>query len=246
MARFGEDYFLEVARGTTTQRYVFKYGYNGDVGTSFETVWTQGGLYSYPAAATVMTVSSGSANDAAAGTGARTVAVVGLDSNWYERTEVVTLNGQTAVSTTTSFLRVFRCYCVTAGSGGVNAGVIYVGTSTVTAGVPANIYTSIAAGEGQTLQSFYTVPGDYDCYAYDYHVICGRTATADLDVRARFRVDNGPWRTGQYFPLYQSGFTVSRRIPQYFPPKTDIEFLAKSSTGSLSVSVSFELLLVHA
>ena len=72
-----EPFELQVARGQITgHKTIFKFGYNNDVGNTKETIWEQGGLYSYPPSATIMTISSSSANDTAAGTGARTVEVL--------------------------------------------------------------------------------------------------------------------------------------------------------------------------
>jgi hypothetical protein len=84
-----------------------------------ETIWAEGGLYSYLTAATVLKVSSSSVNDTSAGTGARTVELSGLDADYNEISELVTLNGQTPVNTTKLFLRINRMVVRSAGSGGV-------------------------------------------------------------------------------------------------------------------------------
>jgi hypothetical protein len=143
-----EPFELQVARGQITgHKTVFKFGYNNDVGSTKETIWEQGGLYSYPPSATVMTISSSSANDTAAGTGARTVEV------------------QTPVNTTKSYFRINRGIVRSAGSGGANAGIIYAGTGTVTTGVPANIYLLINGdGDNQTLMGLWTVPAGYTAF----------------------------------------------------------------------------------
>ena len=135
-----EPFELQVAQGQIAyHKHVYKFGQNVTVGDSVETIWAQGGLYSYPPSATTMTVSSSDTNDTSAGTGARTVLISGLDGDYNEISETITLNGQTPVTTTNSFIRVNRAIVLTAGSGGANAGIIYVGTGTVTTGVPANI-----------------------------------------------------------------------------------------------------------
>ena len=69
-----EPFELQVSRGQIAwHSTLYKFGFNSVVGTSNETIWDGGGLYAYPAAAAVMYVSSSSTNDAAAGTGARTI-----------------------------------------------------------------------------------------------------------------------------------------------------------------------------
>jgi hypothetical protein len=171
-----EPFELQVARGQIAWHYdVHKFGFNPDIDDSLETVWAQGGLYSYLAAATQLSVSSSSANDTSAGTGARTVTLFGLDASYSEISETVTLNGQTAVTTTNSYLRIFRMVVNSAGSGGENAGVIYAGTGTVTAGVPANKYATIAIGDNQTLMALWTVPANHTAYLLQTDVTVATT-----------------------------------------------------------------------
>ena len=63
ISRFGltEPFELQVARGQIAyHESVFKFGFNPDVDDSLETVWSQGGLYSYLTSASVLKVSSSS------------------------------------------------------------------------------------------------------------------------------------------------------------------------------------------
>jgi len=121
-----EPFELQVARGQIAyHESIYKFGNNPEVADSVETVWPQGGLYSYLTSASVLKVSSSSTDDTSAGTGARTVELFGLDGDYNEISEVVTLNGQTAVNTTQSYLRINRMVVRSAGSGGANAGIIY-------------------------------------------------------------------------------------------------------------------------
>ena len=77
-----EPFELQVSRGQIAyHKPLFKFGNNTTVGDSLETIWAEGGLYVYPPSASVMTVSSSSTADTSAGTGARTVAVSGLDAD---------------------------------------------------------------------------------------------------------------------------------------------------------------------
>jgi hypothetical protein len=136
-------------------------GANDAVTTSYADVWKQNIVRTNPAAAVVLGVSSGNANDTSAGTGARTVRVTGLDANYNLLQETVTLNGQTKVVTVGTYLRVNKVEVLTAGTGGVNAGELYVydTSDTVTAGVPqtsTKIFGRIAAGLNITQMACYT------------------------------------------------------------------------------------------
>ncbi len=112
----------------------------------------------FPAAAAATTISSGSTADTSAGTGARTVEVTGLDSTYAIVSETATMNGRTGVTLTNQYLRVTNIVVKTAGSGGVNAGIIYVGTGSITTGVPTVVIGGIAVGENVYQAARYTVP----------------------------------------------------------------------------------------
>jgi len=246
-----EPFELQIARGQVAyHKSVYKFGNNAAVANVTETIWQQGGLYSYLSAASVLKVSSSSANDTSAGTGARTVELFGLDGDYNEINELVTLNGQTAVNTTQSYLRINRMIVRSAGSGGYNAGVIYAGTGTVTAGVPANIYATINGdGTNQTLMALWTVPAGYTGYLMQYDVSNGTTsntpAVCKLTLVAR-----------PYGEVFQSkdvkslttGMHIENSlvVPIKFTEKTDIEVRAVSSSASVifDISAAFEIIYI--
>lgn len=124
-----------------------------DTGTVPEDIWATGGLYPWLSAASAMEILSASANDTAAGTGARTVQIDGLDGNYKEVTQIVTLNGVTPVAIPTSLLRINSAQVVTAGSGRVNAGDITIRLASAGA-----THASITAGYGVSRRGFYSVP----------------------------------------------------------------------------------------
>jgi hypothetical protein len=241
-----EPFELQVSRGQITGHGVeLISGISGSVGTSYTTVWSQNTVYAYLSAASVMKISSTSANDAAAGTGAQTVTIHGLDANYNQINETVTLNGQTAVNTTSSFLRVFHLAVATAGTGEAAAGTIYAGTGTVTAGVPAVVYGVYTAGNGSTA-CIWTVPAGYTAYitscASGYS---SATATANgtvsvsvrpfgtvFDTISQLRVSNGVqgWIQFQY--------------PISVAEKSDIEIRAASSTAGAGVTAEFQVVYI--
>ncbi len=253
ISRFGltEPFDLQIARGQIAyHESVYKFGNNAAVADSLETIWQQGGLYSYLSAATVLKVSSSSTNDASAGTGARTVELFGLDGDYNEISETVTLNGQTAVNTTQSYLRINRMIVRSAGSGGANAGVLYAGTGTVTTGVPANIYATINGdGSNQTLMALWTVPAGYTAYLMQYDVSNGTTsntpAVCKLSLVAR---PHGEVFQTKDVKSLTTGMHIENTlvIPLKLTEKTDIEVRAVSSSGSVSfdISAAFEIIYI--
>lgn len=137
---------------------IHKTGMNTDVDTTSvpEDIWGGSGLYTGFPVSTVeaLSVVSTSASDAAAGVGARTVLVVGLDTNWVEQEETITLNGLTPVVGLLLFRRVNFVYVITAGSNTSNVGTITITHSTTT----ANVFTSIEPTSNIAHSSAYTVP----------------------------------------------------------------------------------------
>jgi hypothetical protein len=244
-----EPFELQVAQGQIAyHKHVYKFGQNAVVGNSVETIWSQGGLYSYPPSATTMTVSSSNVNDTSAGTGARTVLISGLDGNYNEISETITMNGQTAVTTTNSFIRVNRAIVLTAGSGGANAGIIYVGTGTVTTGVPANIYTTINGdGTNQTLQAFWTVPANYTAYIYQTNISTGNSSNtpAILTTLLVARPHGGVFNTQEIIVLTDGNHLQMYSFPIKLTEKTDIEFRAVSSSASVSFDVSASMSILY-
>jgi hypothetical protein len=235
-----EPFELQVARGQISFHYdLHKFGFNPDVDDALETVWSEGGLYSYLSAATVLKVSSSSTADTSAGTGARTVQLYGLDADYNEINETVTLNGQTAVNTTNSFLRINRMIVRTAGTGGINAGVIYAGTGTVTTGVPANKYATVAIGDGQSMMALWTVPAGHTLYIYQTDVTVATTqnnkyATISLVARPLGEV----FQLKDRFAKGESQTTIEYSFPLRFEEKTDIEYRCIGDSAGADIAIS--------
>ncbi len=124
------------------------------VGAIAVDVWEGGGAYPFPATAQTLEVLSSSANDTAAGTGARTVSVSCLDAGYnQEALQTVSLNGITPVALTNQCLRVNVFTTATSGSGHVNAGDL---TLRVAGG--GTTLAIARAGYGFSRSAVYTVP----------------------------------------------------------------------------------------
>ncbi len=160
-ARFGLDKLRRAALGFEPGISAnVKFGNNTDIDTGSvpEDVWGGGGVYTgFPTgSAETLDVSSSDANDTAAGTGARTIRLYGLDADYAEITEDVTLLGATLVTTTQEFLRCSRIKVLTAGTGAENAGTITIHHTTTT----ANVFAIVPAGSNQSRVAALTVPAD--------------------------------------------------------------------------------------
>jgi hypothetical protein len=244
-----EPFELQVSRGQIPgHTSVFKYGYNPLIINVNETIWDGGGIYVYPAAAAVMYVSSSNTNDTSNGTGARTIFVQGVDANYNEIGEFITMNGQTQVATTKQYLRMYRAYVATAGSGAENAGDIYVGTTGATAGVPTGtFYAKITANEGQTLMAVYTVPADKTLYLSSGTATHGTdTSGAFMTIRFKIRPFGGAFRTATKVDITASEMIFSFNYPLVLPEKTDIEVQAICNKNqNNAIAATFEGVLVQ-
>jgi hypothetical protein len=151
--RLPQDIFAKLG-GVAGLEIVQRFGLNGDVDAA-EDIWDGGGAYTgFATAAEILKIVSSSASDAAAGVGARTVLIEGLDANYVAQSETVALNGVGAVNTVALFLRVNKVTVVTAGASLTNVGTITVNQNTTT----ANIFCIMPIGYGASQSTSYTVP----------------------------------------------------------------------------------------
>jgi hypothetical protein len=153
----------DIAAGLVAGRKLVNvYGRNFDIDTGSvpEDLWNGGGLYTgFPVTGSAETLSivSSSTDDDSAGTGARTLKIHGLNSDYEEINETVTLDGTTPVTTVATFWRVFYAEVLTAGSGGFNAGTITANHSTTT----ANVFFVMPVGRNRSNIAVYTIPAGY-------------------------------------------------------------------------------------
>ena len=187
-------------------------GHNPDIpAATAEDVWEGGGNYPLLAAASQLEVVSTSASDAAAGTGARTVLIQGLDANWLPISETVTLNGTTPVTTVNSYLRVNLMTTTSAGSGGQNAGDL---TLRVAGGGTTQ---SIArAGYGFGRQAVYTVADNTSlfCGSFNFTVLTPNNTIFSA-----------------VFGIQQVSGTGNRRIPIEFQVTSNVPYLHLTQFG---------------
>lgn len=241
-----EPFELQVSRGQIQgHRNVTVFGFNPDVDTTQVSIWPLPSLITYPTAALQMTVSSTSANDTSAGTGARTIVVEGLDANYNEVTETVTMSGQTPVTMTAPLLRVNYAYVATAGSGNSAAGDIYIGTGVVTAGVPATVYEIIKFDYNDTTTGSYTVPAGHTAYLTQGLFSSGQSGGSNaIQGRLITRGPNGIKLTAALTTLNNGTANYVFEYPMMIPQKTTIEATAIGSAANNQCSSMFILLLI--
>lgn len=241
-----EPFELQVSRGQVfAHRSVTVFGYNPDVDTTRVTVWPYTGILPIPAVALQLKVSSSSANDTAAGTGARTVYLAGLDGNHNEISEIVTLNGQTAVLTTKSYLHINDAYVATAGSSLSAAGDIYFGDGVVTLGVPATVYDLIKFDYNRRITGSYTVPAGYTGYVSQGLFSAGQPGgTAQVSGRLLTIGTDGIRRTAAITTVNNGAANYVFEYPLEIPEKTTLEATAQGSSNNNEASAMFVVVII--
>ena len=241
------DFFLDISKGLIEgHRSQFKFGRNSNSGTDEEVVWDGGNGYTFLDAAETMEVVSTSLDDTSAGTGARTIQILGLDDNFEELNESVTLNGTTPVTTTNSFRRVFRAIVVTDGNesatSGANQGDISITSSTSTI-----LQAKILQYNGQTLMAIYTVPAGKTAYVTGISLNVGQGKQCLF--RAKFRnctVAGCAFSVKYALDIFENTFFGELKVPLMVPEKTDMVFTSElSSTPTVTTSASFGMILVE-
>ena len=238
------DFYLAVAKGDFTgYAKVSKFGRNPGVKSAdYESIWDGSNLYPWPTAAETLNVVSTDTDDSSSGTGARTVEIEGLNSSWAVITETVSMNGTTNVTTTNSFLRVYRARVVTAGSSGVNEGTITM-TNTTSSNVIGQISVD-NSGFGQTLMAIYTIPAGKTGYLISINGSSSKDNEHSFRLLARDNtVSNAAWNTKEFLNA-RGGFNLYKKFAiNKYTEKTDLDFQAIASASS-AASGGFELILI--
>jgi hypothetical protein len=229
-----KDYNLEVLRGNVSGHTMINirghdntvpnggpFGLSqgfGDGGYNFD----QSAIDRNATPAVVGVASTDDTNDNSGGTGALTVRVIGLDASGNAQTETVTMNGQTASNTSNTWSAVFQLLVLTTGSNNANTGVIYCGTGTFTAGIPAVRMLSMSVGFNISLSAYYVVPLGKTLYLRQFIATVG-TSNKDVQIyittsangsqiyrQVEFGLEGGDWQTPIIaLPALASGTHIS-------------------------------------
>ena len=226
---------LNVSAGIMTEMAnVHKFGSVVTSSADYDTIWTEGGAYEFPDTAGVITLVSSDAQDNPSGTGAATVVVQGLDENFDEIEETLTLNGTVGVTGTKSFIRTHRMY--------VDTGNTNVGNLTVSIG--STVTCAIAPGMGQSQVAFYTIPRGKSAFLKQFTATQNKNQESSIRLFQRYpNSGNRPYRVVTELNLYGSNMIKPYSFPVYFGEKTDLE--ARAYTGAnCTASAMFDLLVV--
>ncbi len=235
------DLFLEIARGTYPGVSTdITFAFNPDVDAQAEeSLWEQGGSYTYLTADTELFISSSSASDTNVG-----VLIEGMTSDYKVKNIPFTFTAGQTQESIGNFFRIFRVTVVT---GNVPLGDLYVAESdTLTFGVPdtaTKIKAKMAQGNNITQMGLYTVPADHTLYVVRFNTFTRKNKDAVVKIVLRADTAPGFIQTSQ-FPTFQSVVSIGVNPPAAISPKTDIEIRANTTTNQTEVQANIAYILI--
>jgi hypothetical protein len=207
-------------------------GYNPSTSAG-DAIWSAGTAYPWSSLATAQTLylksSTNNATDRS-----MPILIDGLDANYANQTEVVTLNAsdsRTAVASTKLFLRIHNITCDGANT---NAGDI---TVHVTSGT-GTVVSKISAGRGGARAGVYTIPAGYTGYLFKFD----SSSTAATVVNIMKRSFNKAFTVLHVAIVDNSTYIYEFPFPIVLSEKSDMYTIIEAGSGK--TAVNYEILLV--
>jgi hypothetical protein len=253
-----EELYLEISKGNIPGHSVIhKFGHNDAVGTTIVPV-SASGVYQTPTTAQSLELISTATTDNQAGIGARTVSIEGLDASYAYQAVVANMHatdGTVAEAVTGTWTRVYRMHVEDSGTYASSAAGSHQGTITLQnsgGGVAwASLETHGGFPLGQSQIGAYTVPAGKTCYVGHLSIETDSSKAVDLVFfqRESANVIAAPYSAMRGQAVF-TGITDTQDLSHKtwrgpYLEYTDLGFMAaRSSAGSSSVSVDFEIIEV--
>lgn len=228
-----EPFELQIARGQISYHSVRNiFGFATGIGTSFTTPWELANTNSLPLISTAAQLDIAS-SDAADTT--QVIKVIGLDADYNEISENVSLNGTTTVTTTNSYKAINDLITISGNCAG-----------NVTAKIGATVYAQITAGAGKNQAAIFTVPAGHSFYLARIDAF---SATATGASKFITFLNKNTFSDGRVFSVAETTFAqrmdIQRVLPFKVPEKTTLEFQAKVNATTAEVGIFGEGYLVQ-
>lgn len=249
------EYYLEVVKGgIPNSGTVGVTTNNAGVGVNWELIGNIDDITKLsdilPTSASVLNISSTNDDDKQASTGAYQVFIDGLDGNFEYVSDLITLDGQTGVTTSNSYIRVTN-FLIWASNktdskglpiseGDIHAGFGAVGVGT---GVNANPMQIIKQGWRQALTCAVTVPdgflGVINYVLFTTNVVAGSVEFRLVVKFFGLGLTEGPSFYGEDGMLYWLPIP-----PVALPPRTDVVFIGKDGAATAGITAETLFTLV--
>ena len=200
----------------------------------------------------LLSIASTNINDTAAGTGRRTILIVGLDLKFNTKVETISLNGRTPVNTINQYLRINEMILSSSGSLNTNQGIIYCSdtTDTFSLGVPQNrVYDIMDISNGLSKTGIYTIPNGFKMIGEMINISTNATETKPAVIKV-YRTDNvnSDISTEILFDtIYLAGNVSYDTSDNFaFTSPDNIRITAKSSGGStIEVALKYDTISLN-
>jgi hypothetical protein len=229
----GKLWTMQIAQGLIAGHSVESIsGYNPSTSAG-DAVWSAATPYPWSSLATAQTLylksSTNNATDRS-----MSIFIDGLDANYANQTEVITLNAsdsRTAVATTKQFLRIHSIMC-----NGTDANVGDI-TTHVTSG-SGTVVSKLSAGRGSAKAGVYTVPAGYTGYLFKGDA----SSTAATVVNFMGRYFGKAFMVLHVAIVDNSTYIYDFPFPMTLPEKTDMYTTIEAGSGK--TAINYEILLV--
>jgi hypothetical protein len=233
-----------------TGKFIRKFGTHDDVSSSVsnEAIWSYAdvaGDYVFPSdSGEVMYISSNSTLDIT------TITVQGLDADFKEKEQKITLQGQTRLTLDGTWSRINRVFNEGVSDLSGNVFVYTDGTNTLgTPDTPNTVKAIVEIDHNQTMQAIYTVPSDRQLHLSSYHLSCDAktaNANANLTIKLVVRLKGSVFRTQEIIAVSNlSPCVIGLDMPLPIPAGSDVMFKVVSSTNNgIHVHCIFEGMLL--
>lgn len=257
MSRYVKDYFVEVSAGNghSNAEAIHKFGHNDNVGTSYVPICI-GGVYQTPlfnAGTTLRIKAGGNANDTAAGTGARSIHIEGIDSTGERvHEDLVTAGASASANSIHTYVRIFRAYVIESGTYATSAAGSHAANIVIESSGGTEDWATIKVNsfaEAQTGIAAYTVPAGKVAYIKQLYVSVAATKVASIILFQRTNANQlvAPFdamRVVMEFHNIENDAHFDPEMPLGpFPEFTDIGLMGHLSSGSGEIDADFEILL---
>lgn len=166
----------------------------------------------------------------------KSVTIFGLDSNYNEVSDTITISSSTTVTGTTEFIRVNNAF--------ISSGTTNVANINFTKdGQDVLIITAL---KGHSLMAIYTIPSG--CTGYLYKGVCSCQASADGNGNMYVRYfGQDAFLIGHSFEVSGVGgqYEYDFSFPIQLPEKTDIDVRMTTRTNNGRYTAAFDLLLIE-
>lgn len=232
---FSNTYYAEgcdIASGVVMDaavRNIFGYQAAGD--TTLRALWEFSNTdYVFPTTAQVMTVTTASASDAN-----KLLKIVGLDSDYNEISETVTLASAGDVNTTVEFYRINDVILLT---GTTNVGLITVQNTAKTVK-----YGGIRVGDGRNQASVYTVPRNKAFFLYRLDAFSADTTASKPAIFRNLSITKAGQEYNTARTTFLGNMNILRQLPFKYDQCTDIQLQVATRQGAHELGVFGEGIL---